>query len=135
VPHWSRGEKSATTLGPAGRLALTAVTVLWGLGAAIGSPITLIFVLPVLLVVLHAIWQRGWVVPGGAGAATPPAEPMATWLWDRSEFVQTVALAVLAFVGVGVFLSSGNPIVRFVVIVTGVVFAGAWMFRKVGGSR
>ena len=71
VPHWSRWEKTATTFGPVGRVIATVVAVLWVLGAAGGSPLTLIFVLPVVGVGLRAIWAKGWVVPG-VEAASPP---------------------------------------------------------------
>jgi hypothetical protein len=134
VPHWSRWEKSATTLGPAGRVGTTVVTVLWVLGAAGNSPLTLIFVLAVAGVVLHAIWARGWIVPGDEVAA-PPREPVSTWLWDRSEFVRTVVLAVIAMVGVGLLMYSPDPVVRFVVIVTAVVVGCFAAFRKVSGDR
>jgi hypothetical protein len=133
VPHWSRWEKSATTLGPVGRVCATIVTVLWVLGAAGSSPLTLIFVLPVAGVVLRAIWAKGWVVPGD-DATVPPSAPMSSWLWDRSEFLRTLALAAVAVV-VGLLMYVSNPIVRFVVIVSGVVVGCAAAFRKVGGSR
>ena len=135
VPHWSRWEKSATTFGPTGRVVATTLMVLWVIGSVMGSLLTLIFVVPVVILILRAVWQPGWVIPEGTDAVTPPREPIATWLWDRSEVVRTIGLAVLAFVGVGLLLYEESPVVRFVVIVSGVVLAGAWLFRKIGGSR
>jgi hypothetical protein len=134
VPHWSRWEKSATTFGPVGRVATTVVAVLWLLGAAVNSPLTLIFVVPVASVALHAIWAKGWVVPGDE-PATPPSDPMSSWLWDRSEFLATLAVAAITVAAVGLLMYSNDPIVRFVVIVTVVVVGSFALFRKVGGSR
>jgi hypothetical protein len=65
VPHWSRWERSATTLGPTGRVVATVVflsTVSMALSAG-GFLYVLLF--PVTAsVVLPAIWARGWIVPG-----------------------------------------------------------------------
>jgi len=134
VPHWSRWEKTATTFGPVGRVIATVVAALWVLGAAGGSPLTLIFVLPVVGVVIRAIWAKGWAVPY-VEVVSPPLAPVSTWLWDRSEFVRTLMLAAVALVGVGLLMYSPNPVVRFVVIVTTVVAVCAALFRKIGGSR
>jgi hypothetical protein len=134
VPHWSRWEKSATTFGPAGRVIATVVAALCVLGAAGGSPLTLIFVLPVGGMVLRAIWMKGWVVPG-VEAAPPPSAPVSSWLWDRSEFVRTLMLAAVTLTGIGLLMYSPDPVVRFVVIATGVVVGCFTVSRKIGGSR
>src|SRR5262245_37696280 len=107
VPHWSRWEKSATTFGPAGRLTITVVAVLWLLSAAIRSPLTLLFVLPLMIALIRSVWQRGWVVPSHAAAPArmTPVGPMSTWLWDRSEFWRTCGLAGIWLAGAGVLIS------------------------------
>ena len=73
VPHWSRWEKSATTLGPLGRIGLTVVAVAWVTAAAAQSPITLIFVLPLVGLLIRAVWRRGWVIPPHDQIAAAPA--------------------------------------------------------------
>ena len=133
IPHWSRWEKSATTLGPAGRILISVFAVLWVIGSAIQSPLALIFVVPAVILVLRGVWRPGWVIPGGATTPPPSPEPMSSWLWDRSEALRTAALAGIALLGVGVLMYSPDPVVGFVVIVTGVVLACAWAFRKAGG--
>ena len=42
VPHWSRWEKTSTTLGPVGRTAWTFAVVAFLLSSVLGSPITLL---------------------------------------------------------------------------------------------
>ncbi|MFL5791157.1 MAG: hypothetical protein ACJ76A_06595 [Actinomycetota bacterium] len=66
IPHWSRWEKSATTFGPVGRLAITTIAVLWVASAAVRSPLTIVFVLPLVVALIRSVWQRGWVVPDPA---------------------------------------------------------------------
>lgn len=138
VPHWSRWERSATTLGPVGRTVATAVTVLWAMSCAVASPLTLIFVAPVMSLVLYEIWQPGWIVPGdrsrGRSEATPPTNPPG-WLWDRKDFVQSTGVAIAAAIGLGLLLEVHQPVVQFVVIVTGLVYGGYVVFRAIGGSR
>jgi hypothetical protein len=134
VPHWSRWEKSATTLGPVGRVTTTIAAVVWLLGAAFNSPVTLVFVLPVVSVAVHAIWAKGWVVPG-ARTHTPPVAPMSSWLWDRSDVLATLAIAVISCVGFGLLMYLDDDVVRFVVIVTVVVVGIFLVFRRAGGSR
>ncbi len=138
VAHWSRWERSATTLGPVGRTVATVVTILWALSCAVASPLTMIFVLPVIGLVLHEIWQPGWVVPGDRSrdrrdASTPKNPP--GWLWDRQEFVRSVGAAVAAAIGLGLLLEVHQPVVQFVVIVTGLVYGGYVVLRAIGGSR
>jgi hypothetical protein len=60
---------------------------------------------------------------------------MSSWLWDRSEFLRTFVLAAAVLVGVGLVLYANSVVVRFIVIVTGVVVGCFALFRKIGGSR
>ena len=101
-----------------------------------------LFVLPLVVVLLRSVWQRGWVVPDdvapttiAASASARPSEPLSEWLWDRSEFWRTVGWAIVGFCGITVFLYVEEPIARFVVLVTAVVSAAAWIWRKVEGDR
>lgn len=142
VPHWSRWEKSATTFGPIGRMTISVVSVFWLLGAAVQNPLTTLFVLPLVVVLLRSVWQRGWVIPDhvapdhvAAEASARPSEPLSEWLWDRSEFWRTVGWAIVGFCGITVFLYVEEPIARFVVLVTAVVSAATWIWRKVEGDR
>ncbi len=135
VPHWSRWEKSATTFGPVGRVGATVVAVLWLLASTARSPLTLLFVLPLVGIVLREIWRPGWVLPRAETApqTSRPTEPMSSWLWDRSEFLRTVILAVIALVGVAILMASGQPVAKFIVVITAVVAGVLWLFRRVGG--
>jgi len=138
VPHWSRWEKSATTFGPAGRIAITVVALLWLVTAVTQSPITIIFVLPLVTLLVRDVWRRGWVIPPDQTAATAPApspQPMQSWLWDGSDAAGTLVAAAISFVGVAIMLYAANPIARFIVIVTAMVACIAWLVRKVGGAR
>ena len=140
IPHWSRWEKSPTTLGPVSRVALTIIIVSWLLSVAVGNPLTLVFVAPLMAVILRGVWMKGWVVPSDQAAETTssdhvPEGPLSSWLWEREELVSTVAGALLALVLVGVVMTVDNPIAKFVAIVAGVVTAGFLAFRKIEGRR
>lgn len=137
VAHWSRWEKSQTTFGPFGRIAVTVVTLLWLLGAIGQSPITAVFVLPLSVVIIRSVWQPGWVVPPHEAAVVAPAahEPASTWLWDRSEVIGSLVLAAACAAAIAILLYVDDPIARFIVVVSGVVAAAAWAFRKVAGGR
>ena len=137
VPHWSRWEKSATTFGPAGRVVVTVLAALWLLSSAFNTPITVIFVLPLSMLIVRNVWRPGWVIPPHLQAPidTPTQEPLRAWLWDRSDFVSSLLLAIASAVGVGILLSVQNPIPRFVVMVTAVVTVACWIYRKVAGDR
>ena len=135
VPHWSRWEKSATTFGPVGRIAITAIGALWVCGAAVQSPITLVFVLPLVVLLIRSVWQRGWVIPAHLlpehhARSAEPAPPVP---WDRSEVWRGVALAVGGLVGGAILLYENDPIPRFIVIVTAIVATAAWALRKIDG--
>ncbi len=70
-PHWSRWERSATTLGPVGRVIAT-ILFLLSIPFAMSFGMMLYLVtFPVLaVVVLGGIWAKGWVVPD-----EPPERP------------------------------------------------------------
>jgi len=135
VPHWSRWEQSATTLGPVGRVLLTVVVTLWALGSITMNPIMAIFVVPVTLVVLSGVWHRGWVVPAAPSASDASRPPPAAkgWAWDRREAIRTAIVGATVLIGVGLLMSVDDAVVRFVVIVTGVIAGAVWMLRAVGG--
>jgi hypothetical protein len=134
VPHWSRWEKSATTFGPFGRLTITAIAILWVLSATVRSPLTLVFVLPLVVVLLRSVWQRGWVVPAHIAVPRPAAEaePTTPRPLTGVEVWRAVALAAISLAGGAVLFSVDDPFPRFIVVVTAVVALGAWALRKVG---
>ncbi len=135
VPHWSRWEKSTTTFGPVGRLAITAIAVLWVCSAAAQSPITLVFVLPLVVVIIRGVWQRGWVVPAHLVSEqhVGPAEPAPRVRWDRSEVWRGIALAAVGLIGGAILFYLNDPIPRFIVIVTAIVAIAVWALRKIDG--
>ncbi len=136
VPHWSRWEKSATTFGPVGRITITTFAVLWVMSAAIRSPLTIVFVLPLVVVLIRSVWQRGWVVPAHLTAkhAAPAAEPESQGRWADGEIQRAVVIAVISLAGGAVLFSVDDPIPRFIVVVTAIVALAAWALRKVGDS-
>jgi hypothetical protein len=76
APHWSRWEKSATTFGPAGRIALTAGFFASVLVAGSSGLIVYVLLSPLLgWVLLPAIWAKGWVVPGEPDTQPLPEKP------------------------------------------------------------
>jgi hypothetical protein len=133
VPHWSRWEASATTFGPVGRVGWTLAIVGAGINAIFANPLTLVFLLPSIPVLVAALWRPGWVVPGD----TPlrgvrrfrPEGRFRDWLLDSDELTTTVIAAVIAM-GVAALLIYGNPIVQFCAIVGGVVFLAYLFFRR-----
>jgi hypothetical protein len=138
IAHWSRWEKSATTLGPIGRCLVTLFTVMWILGAGTRSSLTLLFVLPISIIVLRDVWKPGWVLPGrelqrGSLRDLIPQGPVSSWLFDREELRRTIIGAVIALVFVGL-LFNGDDVVRFATIATGVV-AGCYAFFRVYFNR
>jgi hypothetical protein len=134
IPHWSRWEKSTTTFGPVGRVGITTIAALWVLSAAGQSPITLVFVLPLVVVLIRSVWQRGWVIPEHLAAKEPErtSEPMWQWHWDRRELVRSVVFGGIWLTGGAILIGVADPIPRFIVIVTAVVALALWAWRKVG---
>ena len=137
VPHWSRWEATATTLGPWGRIVLTIVLLATLPLAGMFGMFMYVIWFPVAAVVgLRGIWARGWVVPWAASSPrTPAPRPREAWVWDRGEIVRSVFLAALAFAGVATLLYVPNPVVRFVVVVAAVVVGGATALRWLRGDR
>jgi hypothetical protein len=137
VPHWSRWEGTATTLGPWGRIVLTLVLLATLPVAGMFGMFMCVIWFPVIAVVgLRGIWAKGWVVPGAASSPRPPAPgPREAWVWDRGEIVRNVFLAAVALAAVATLLYVPSPVVRFVVIVAAVVVGGAAPLRWVRGDR
>ncbi len=72
VPHWSRWEKSPTTMGPVGRIVATIVFLLTVPGAMSSGGFLYVLFFPVTAaVVLPAIWAKGWIVPGDTDDVRP----------------------------------------------------------------
>lgn len=137
VPHWSRWEASATTLGPWGRIGMT-VALLATLPAAgaFGMFMYVIWFPAIAIVALRGIWARGWVVPAAA-----PREPdveersVAGTSWDRAEIVRNALVAAILLAAIATLFYVPNPVIRFVVIVAGVVTGGASCLRWIRGDR
>jgi len=137
VPHWSRWEASATTLGPWGRIGLTAALLLTLPVAGMFGMFMYVIWFPVIAIVgLRGIWAKGWVIPSASMPASVPASaPREAWSWDRGEILRTALVAAFVLAGVATLLYVPSPVVRFVVIVAGVVVGGAACLRWVRGDR
>jgi hypothetical protein len=137
VPHWSRWEASATTVGPWGRITLTVALFATLPVAAMFGMLLFVIWFPVIAIVgLHGIWAKGWVIPHDA--ATSPKEHAALpagWLWDRGALIRTALLAAVLLAAAATLLYVPNPVMRFVVIVAGVVVTAAAALRWVRGDR
>ena len=104
-------------------------------GAAVQSPITLVFVLPLVVLLIRSVWQRGWVIPAHLLPEhhARSAEPAPRVPWDRSEVWRGVALALGGLVGGAILLYENDPTPRFIVIVTAIVATAAWALRRIDG--
>jgi ribosomal protein L40E len=134
VPHWSRWEASATTFGPVGRLGWTFGIVGVAVNAIFQNPLLLVFLVPAVLGVIHAIWRPGWVVPDDQPTyrRLRPEGPVKEWLFDVDELATTVIAAVIA-IGVAALVIYGNEIVQFCVITAVTIAAAFFFFRKFFG--
>ena len=136
VPHWSRWEGTTTTLGPWGRIVLTIVLFATLALAGVFGMFMYVIWFPVIAVVgLRGIWARGWVVPGASSPRAPASGSREAWIWDGGEIVRNMFFAAFALAAVATLLYVPNPVVRFVVIVAGVVVGGAAAVRWVRGDR
>jgi len=137
VPHWSRWEASATTVGPWGRIILTVALIATLPVAALFGMFMFVIWFPVIAIVgLRGIWAKGWVIPSHTTASSPGRAALpAGWCWDRGDVIRTALLLAIALAAVATVLYVPNPVVRFVVIVAGVVVGGAGTLRWVRGDR
>jgi hypothetical protein len=85
---------------------------------------------------LRGMWAKGWVVPGartsGARIVAPSRDG---WLRARGEIVRNASIAATLLAGVATLLYVQSPVVRFVVIVTGVVAGATVPLRWARGDR
>jgi hypothetical protein len=98
------------------------------------QPLTIVFVLPLMVALIRSVWQRGWVVPEHLAAkdvASAP-EPVSQWLWNGREAWRSVATGVVWLAGGAVLFYVDDPIPRFIVVVTTLMALSAWALRKVG---
>jgi hypothetical protein len=65
----------------------------------------------------------------------PAPMPMSAWLWDRSEFLRTLALAAFFTVVIGVLLVMENPALRFLAVCAALAACVLWILGKVNGTR
>jgi hypothetical protein len=137
VPHWSRWEASATTFGPVGRIGWTLGTVVVAINAIFQNPLLLLFLVPTVLVLIHAIWRPGWVVPDDRSTCERlgrlrPKGRVREWLFDVDELATTV-IAVVVAIGLVAALIYGDPIVRFGAVLAINVGAVYYFFRRFFG--
>jgi hypothetical protein len=133
VPHWSRWEASATTFGPVGRVGWTLAIALIGFNAVFQNPLMIVFLVPVALTLVHALWRPGWVVPtdtttGPGMRRLVPQGPIKDWLLDIDEMAKTV-IAVMVIIVLVELAYYGGPIVQFCAILAAVVVA-VWLFFR-----
>ncbi len=133
VPHWSRWEASATTFGPVGRAGWTVAVVGLGLNTVMQNPLMVLFLVPTVLALIHALWRPGWVVPDepvprGIRRFRPEGR-VKDWLFDVDELA-TTAIATVVALGVGAAVIYGDPILQFCAIVAGVVVVAYLFFRR-----
>jgi hypothetical protein len=132
VPHWSRWERSATTFGPVGRIAMTAGLGLTVLGAMSGGLFLYVLLFPaVAWVALPAIWAKGWVVPDEPDLPPLPLSErdLAAAPVSRSARVRQAVAIVLLMFGVGV-LAQGPAPAKGAVLAIGVVVGMIWFWRR-----
>jgi len=137
VPQWSRWEASATTVGPWGRIFLTAGLFATLLVAAMFGMFMFVIWFPVIAIVgLRGIWAKGWVIRREAAtSSTERAALPAGWLWDPADLIRSALFLAVALAAVATVLYVPNAVVRFVVIVASVVVGGAATLRWVRGDR
>jgi hypothetical protein len=93
-----------------------------------------VFVLPLMVVLIGSVWQRGWVVPEHLAAKEPErtAQPMSQWLWKGREAWRSFVTGVVWLAGGAVLFYVGDPILRFMVVVTAIVALAAWALHRIG---
>ncbi|HTG48067.1 MAG TPA: hypothetical protein VK646_10475 [Actinomycetota bacterium] len=132
-PHWSRWEKSATTFGPAGRIALTVLVVLTLPMALLSNMFVYAAAFPIVAATtLGSIWARGWVVPDEPDLPPLPAagrgEPDAPWTAGR------VAREALPWIcaAVAMLAVSYGPLPLKAAVLIGACIGGPiWFWKRV----
>jgi hypothetical protein len=72
IPRWSRWEKTATTFGPRGRIATTALLFLTLIPALSTNALVYLVTFPFFAaLMLREIWAKGWFLPHDPMAAAP----------------------------------------------------------------
>jgi hypothetical protein len=132
-PHWSRWEKSATTLGPTGRIVAT-VLVVATLPLALGFGMFLYAVLfPVVATIaLGSIWARGWIVPDEPESPPLPATDVPVAEEPRSPAqVMLRALGSALAIGASVTVAYGPVPAKAVVLATASIAGPICFYRRV----
>ena len=134
----SRWHRGATTFGPVGRLAITAVVLL--LAPLSLNPLAIFVVWPgyllVATLVLRDTWRRDFVETASAGGASPatgPAPPVPA----RTPIPRATIAAwtILVGIAVGVLVASqlvsdtGEILINIAVILAGLVLFVRWTLR------
>jgi hypothetical protein len=128
--HWSRWERTSTTFGPAGRLAVTAAVGGW----IVSAFFTMFVVFWLILVfiggwILREVWRKGWVpeerilasvapqTPRTELHPEPPTPPAPSWTPTRTKvaWAGSGALALAAALA----FAYGNESVQAVIMMAG----------------
>ena len=129
VPHWSRWEKSATTLGPTGRVIATVILLSTLLPAISYGNIVFVLTFPVAAaVVLKAIWAKGWVVPDEPELPPLPITEMTHPPLTREEQAWRIARWTLGLSALLVFAYGPVP-AKAVVLALAAIVLPWWFFR------
>jgi hypothetical protein len=105
--------------------------------ASVGMLLYLLWFPVIAVVVLRGIWAKGWVIPDDQrhDLDPPTPAPMSKWLWDRSEFLRTLALGAFLCLDIGILLLAPNNALRFVAVCAALGACVLWILGKVNGSR
>jgi len=143
--RWSRWERTPTTFGPAGKIALTVL-----IGGWIVSAYFTMFVLFWLILVfiggwiLREVWRKGWVpeeriVESGAKVAArsdlhpePPTPPAPRWIPARTK-VAWVGLGALALAAAVAFSYGSEPVQAGVMMGGSLTLLVGWLAFVIRG--
>lgn len=132
-PHWSRWEKSTTTLGPTGRIVATVLVVATlPLALALGMFLYAVLFPVVATVALGSIWARGWIVPDEPELPPLPATevPVAEEPRSRAQ-VMLRALGWAVAIGASLTVAYGPVPAKAVVLATASIAGPIWFYRRV----
>ncbi|HUL85869.1 MAG TPA: hypothetical protein VLX89_10225 [Actinomycetota bacterium] len=132
-PHWSRWEKSATTLGPAGKIVASVLVVATlPLALALGMFLYAVLFPVVAAIALGSIWARGWIVPDEPELPPLPVieVPVAEEPRSRSRVVLR-ALGWAVAIGASLTVAYGPVPAKAVVLASASIAGPIWFYRRV----
>jgi hypothetical protein len=129
IPHWSRWEKSATTFGPIGRVVATMLLVATLLPAITSGGFMYLITFPIVaVVVLNAVWAKGWVVPDEPDLPPLPVAEMPQPPLTRGEQAGRIIRWTLGLAAILVFAYGPVPAKAIVLVLAAIVLPW-WFFR------